>query len=61
MSAGAGADIVIDRNGIADVVVNGNIEAGAGIGPAGASAGVEVRMSLNTGAGSLQGTGIFNK
>lgn len=61
VNAGAGADIVIDRNGIADVVVIGNIEAGAGIGPAGASAGLEGRMSLNTGAGSLQGTGIFNK
>lgn len=60
VSAGVGADIEIDRNGISDVVVKGGVEAEAGIGPAGASAGVEGRMSLNTGAGSIRGTGIFN-
>lgn len=60
VSAGMGADIEIDRNGISDVVVKGGVEAEAGVGPAGASAGVEGRMSLNTGAGSIQGTGIFN-
>ncbi len=59
VTATAGADIEIDRNGISDVVVKGGIEAEAGIGPAGASAGAEGRMSLNTGAGSVQGTGIF--
>lgn len=59
VSAGVGADIEIDRNGISDVVVKGGVEAEAGIGPAGASAGMEGRMSLNTGAGSVQGTGIF--
>nr|WP_294906262.1 hypothetical protein [uncultured Lacibacter sp.] len=59
VSAGAGADIEIDRNGISDVVITGSVEAEAGIGPASASAGAEGRMSLNTGAGSVQGTGIF--
>lgn len=59
VSAGAGVDIEIDRTGISDVVLTGGVEAGAGMGPAGASAGVEGRMSLNTGAGSIQGTGIF--
>lgn len=59
VSGGAGADIEIDRNGVSDVVVTGSVEVEAGIGPAGASAGAEGRMSLNTGAGSIQGTGIF--
>lgn len=59
MSAGAGADIEIDRTGISDVVMTGGVEAEAGLGPAGASAGAEGRMSLNTGSGSIQGTGIF--
>lgn len=59
VSAGAGADIEIDRNGISDVVIKGGVEAEAGIGPATASAGAEGRMSLNTGSGSLNGTGIF--
>lgn len=60
VSAGVGADIEIDRSGISDVVVKGSVEAEAGLGPAGASAGVEGRMSLNTGVGSIYGTGIFN-
>lgn len=59
VSAGVGADIEIDRTGVTDVVVVGGIEAAAGVGPAGASAGMEGRMSLNSGAGSLNGTGIF--
>ncbi|MGN7786878.1 tetratricopeptide repeat protein [Niabella sp. 22666] len=61
VSAGVGADIEIDRNGISDVVVKGGVEAEAGIGPASGSAGAEVSISLNTGAGSVQGTGIFGK
>lgn len=59
VSAGAGVDIEIDRTGISDVVVTGSVEAEVGLGPAGASAGAEGRMSLNTGSGSIQGTGIF--
>lgn len=59
VSAGVGADIEIDRTGVTDVVVAGGVEAAAGVGPAGASAGMEGRMSLNSGAGSLNGTGIF--
>ncbi|NBA84399.1 hypothetical protein GVN16_01425 [Emticicia sp. CRIBPO] len=61
VSAGVGADIEIDRNGISDVVIKGGVEAGAGIGPASGSAGVEGSISLNSGAGSVQGTGIFRK
>ncbi len=59
VSAGVGADIEIDRTGVTDVVVVAGAEAAAGVGPVGASAGVEGRMSLNSGAGSLNGTGIF--
>lgn len=59
-NVGTGVDITIDGTGVKDVVVKGSMEAEAGMGPASASAGVEGRMSLNTGAGSLQGTGIFN-
>jgi len=59
VSAGVGADIEIDRTGVTDVVVAGGVEAAAGVGAAGASAGMEGRMSLNSGAGSLNGTGIF--
>ncbi|ACU05163.1 tetratricopeptide repeat protein [Pedobacter heparinus] len=59
VSAGVGADIEIDRTGVTDVVVAGGVEAAAGVGPAGASAGMEGRMSLNSGSGSLNGTGIF--
>ncbi|MGG9962352.1 tetratricopeptide repeat protein [Ferruginibacter sp. SUN106] len=59
VSAGAGADIEIDRTGVTDVVVSAGVEATAGVGGAGASAGMEGRMSLNSGAGSLNGTGIF--
>ena len=59
VSAGMGADIEIDRNGIWDVVVKGGVEAGAGVGPVGSGAGVEGRMSLSTGAGSIEGTGMF--
>jgi hypothetical protein len=59
VSAGVGADIEIDRTGVTDVVVVAGAEAAAGVGPVGASAGVEGRMSLNSGAGSFSGTGIF--
>ncbi len=59
VSAGVGADIEIDRTGVTDVVMVGGVEAAAGVGPVGASAGVEGRMSLNSGAASVNGTGIF--
>jgi tetratricopeptide (TPR) repeat protein len=59
VSAGVVADIEIDRTGVTDVVVVAGVEAAAGVGPAAASAGMEGRMSLNSGAGSLNGTGIF--
>ncbi|MGC4100001.1 tetratricopeptide repeat protein [Ferruginibacter sp.] len=55
VSAGVGADIEIDRSGVTDVVVVAGAEAAVGPG----SAGVEGRMSLNSGATSLNGTGIF--
>ncbi|MFT3827422.1 MAG: hypothetical protein QM731_26100 [Chitinophagaceae bacterium] len=72
---GAGLDIAIDRTGITDVTVVGSVEAEANIldlretsnpktaegSPVGASAGVEGRISLSSGAGSINGTGIFNK
>ena len=58
-SAGVGADIEIDRTGITDVVISANAEVSAGAGPVGASAGMEGRMSLNSGAASVNGTGIF--
>lgn len=61
---GAGVDIEIDRNGISDVVITAGAEAEAGSAmgnPVSASAGVEGRISLNTGAGSIEGTGIFKK
>ncbi|HQV06316.1 MAG TPA: hypothetical protein PKW62_06120, partial [Chitinophagaceae bacterium] len=58
-TVGAGADIEIDRTGITDVVLNASAEVAAGVGSAGASAGMEGRMSLNSGAASVNGTGIF--
>lgn len=61
VSAGAGADIEIDRNGISGVVIKGGIEAEAGVGPVKGSAGVEESISLNTGATSIEGTGMFRK
>ncbi len=59
ISAGVGAEIEIDRTGVTDVVLVGGVEAAAGAGPVSASAGMEGRMSLNSGAASLNGTGIF--
>lgn len=74
VNVGGGVDIEIDRNGaIADVVVKTGAEIEAGLhntgikdpgvlGTAAAgSAGVEGRISLISGAGSIQGTGIFNQ
>jgi len=58
-SAGVGADIEIDRTGVTDVVLTGGVEVAAGAGPIGASAGMEGRMSLNSGTASVNGTGIF--
>lgn len=69
---GGGVDIEIDREGIKDVIVKGGVEAEASLptpgmhdpgqigNPVTASAGMEGRISLNTGAGSIQGTGIFD-
>lgn len=58
--AGMGADIEIDRSGVTDVLLTGGAEVEASIGnPVSASAGMEGRMSLNSGSGSVQGTGIF--
>ncbi len=59
VNADVGADIEIDRTGITDVVVVAGADATAGVGGVGASAGMEGRMSLNSGAGSVNGTGIF--
>jgi tetratricopeptide (TPR) repeat protein len=74
VNVGGGFDVEIDRNGaISDVVVKAGAEIEAGLhnpgikdtgalGTAAAgSAGVEGRVSLISGAGSIQGTGIFNK
>ncbi|MBS1975553.1 MAG: hypothetical protein JST13_14475, partial [Bacteroidetes bacterium] len=71
--AGVGVDIEIDRTGVTDVIATGSLEAEANIldfretsstsdaegSNVGASAGVEGRVSLNTGSGSINGTGIF--
>lgn len=55
-----GADIEIDRNGVKDVVIKAGAEASAEIGsPVKAAAGVEASVSLNSGAGSVGGTGMF--
>jgi tetratricopeptide (TPR) repeat protein len=74
VNVGGGFDVEIDRNGaISDVVVKAGAEIEAGLhnpgikdtgalGTAAAgSAGVEGQVSLISGAGSIQGTGIFNK
>ncbi|QIL37936.1 hypothetical protein G7074_00725 [Pedobacter sp. HDW13] len=70
---GGGVDVEIDRTGVKDVVIKGSVEAEASLptpgmpepgqigNPVTASAGMEGRISLNTGAGSVQGTGIFGK
>jgi len=72
VNVGGGADIEIDRNGVKDVIIKVGAEIEAGVHNPGipdpgqlgtaasGSAGVEGRMSLNTGAGSIQGTGILN-
>lgn len=73
VNVGAGADIEIDKTGVKDVIVKASAEIEAGlhngsikdpgmIGTAASgSAGVEGSISLNTGAGSVQATGIFGK
>lgn len=56
----SGADIEIDRTGITDVVVKAGAEAEASFGdPVRASAGMEGSISMNSGIGSIGGTGIF--
>jgi hypothetical protein len=58
--AGMGVDVEMDRNGITDVVLTGGAEAEATIGdPVSVSAGVEGGISLISGAGSINGTGMF--
>jgi tetratricopeptide (TPR) repeat protein len=71
VNVGGGVDIEIDRTGVTDVIAKAGAEIESGfhnpgidnpgsLGTAASgSAGVEGRMSLNTGAGSLNGTGIF--
>lgn len=71
VNVGAGVDIEMDRSGVKDVFIKAGAEVESGfhnsdikdpglLGTAASgSAGVEGRMSLNTGAGSIQGTGIF--
>ncbi|HEY6902391.1 MAG TPA: hypothetical protein VI233_17160, partial [Puia sp.] len=55
-----GADIEMDRNGVRDVVIKAGAEASAGFGgPVNAAAGVEASVSLNSGASSVGGTGMF--
>lgn len=74
VNVGGGFDVEIDRNGaISDVVVKAGAEIEAGLhnpgikdtgalgNAAAGSAGVEGQVSLISGAGSIQGTGIFNK
>ena len=70
-SVTGGVEIEIDRTGITDVIVKGGVEAEASLptpgvsdpgkigDPVTASAGMEGRMSLNSGATSVNGTGIF--
>lgn len=55
-----GIDVEIDRNGVKDVIIKAGAEAGAGYGGGvGASAGIEGSISINSGHGSIGGTGIF--
>ncbi|MEO5943029.1 MAG: hypothetical protein ABIP30_00690 [Ferruginibacter sp.] len=53
--------VTIDRNGVSDAYTIGSISAGGGIGPVSVDAGVEGRISIISGAGSVYGTGIFQK
>jgi tetratricopeptide (TPR) repeat protein len=71
VNVGGGVDIEIDRTGVTDVIAKAGAEIESGfhnpgidnpgsLGTAASgSAGVEGRISLNTGAGSVGGTGIF--
>ncbi|MCC7526064.1 MAG: hypothetical protein IT250_14645 [Chitinophagaceae bacterium] len=73
VNVGMGADIEFDNTGITDVVVKAGAEVESGLHnseipnpgnlgtAASGSAGVEGRISLITGAGSIQGTGMFQK
>lgn len=59
--AGAGVNVTIDRSGVSDITLTAGAEAGAGIGgSASASGGIEGSISLNSGQGSIAGTGVFS-
>ncbi|MBS1563098.1 MAG: hypothetical protein JST39_01865, partial [Bacteroidetes bacterium] len=72
VNVGGGVDVEIDRTGITDVVVKAGAEVEAGLHNTGikdpgllgtaasGTAGVEGRVSIITGAASVQGTGMFN-
>lgn len=60
--AGAGVGIEIDRSGVKDVFVTAGVKGGVTVtGPVNASGGIEGRVSLISGASSLNGTGVFEK
>ncbi|MGE7774164.1 hypothetical protein ACQKLP_05540 [Chitinophaga sp. NPDC101104] len=72
-NVGGGVDVEIDRTGVKDVIVKAGAEIESGLHNPGipetgalgtaasGSVGVEGRVSLNTGAGSIQGTGMLGK
>lgn len=61
VSAGGRIGMEIGRDGISDVYTTGGVGASAGVGGATIDAGLEGKISLVSGKGSIYGTGIFQK
>ncbi|MGG9960547.1 tetratricopeptide repeat protein [Ferruginibacter sp. SUN106] len=61
VSAGGRIGMEIDRNGVSDVYTVGGVSAAAGVGDVSIDAGIEGKVSLISGSGSIYGTGIFQK
>lgn len=59
--AGARFGVEVDRKGLKDAYITGGVEGSVKIGDLGPSAGMEGRVSLISGKGSLGGSGIFQK
>lgn len=59
--AGMRIGVEIDRGGMKDVYVTGGAEAGVKIGDLGPSGGMEGKISIISGKGSVGGAGIFKK
>lgn len=60
-SVGGRFGVEIDRDGISDVYTTGGVSATAGVMGVSVDAGVEGKVSLVSGKGSIYGTGIFQK